>query len=140
MRRLLPFLALAALLVAAAAVHAYKGHKVYVPQSGLSSHAFKPHDIVISGDSSYAVTKLRYSAYGGKVAKATGISEVDNCEPSCANGHVDKDKVRVQLTKPHKKCGRYFYGEIRLSWPGPKPKGFRRHDVRELGPYTCLKG
>ncbi len=139
MRRLLaPLVALAvpagALVPVALAWH---GHRVYVPNGGVATRSYRPHTIVISGDSSYYVTHIRWSSYNGAVARGRGTSNVDNCLPTCAQGHIYRDAVRIRLTRPHRKCGRYYYGTIHLYWPRRRPPHFGRHDTRSIGPFGC---
>jgi len=46
----------------------------------------RPNQIVDSGDGSASMNDLVWSDWGAPEAHATGVQEVDNCNPSCANG------------------------------------------------------
>jgi hypothetical protein len=46
----------------------------------------RPKEITDSGDGSGYVTNLVWSGWGSSQATATGIQEVDNCSPNCAQG------------------------------------------------------
>jgi Protein kinase domain len=46
----------------------------------------RPLQITDSGDGSGYVQKLVWSDWGGPQAHATGVQEVDNCNPNCAQG------------------------------------------------------
>ena len=46
----------------------------------------RPTQIVDSGDGSGYVKDLVWTGWGAPEAHATGVQEIDNCVPSCANG------------------------------------------------------
>lgn len=139
MKRLLLALSAAALSAAVLVPVAlgYRGHRVYTPQGGVATRAYRPSVVAISGDASYYVSHVRWSSYNGAQALGRGTSNVDNCDPDCARGHVYHESVVVRLTRPHRTCGVWYYGTIHLFWPGRKPPGKGRHDTVAIGPFTC---
>jgi hypothetical protein len=46
----------------------------------------RPNQITTSADGSGYVKNLVWSAWGAPQATATGLMEIDNCEPNCAQG------------------------------------------------------
>ena len=106
---------------------AYRGHKVYVATNANAADArYRPHHFWLSGDPTLLATKVKWTRYGGKVAKARGIGHANNCSPSCANGHFKKGKIRLRLSGPKKVCGRYVYSRVRITWVHKPPYGGRK--------------
>jgi len=63
----------------------------------------RPNQITDSGDGSGYVTKLVWSDWGAPEATATGIQELNNCQPSCAQGTYTGYPATVTLAglKPY---------------------------------------
>lgn len=136
-----PLIALAVAALAAAALaatsSAAKPHRVFVPNSGLPTHAHRPHVIYISGDGSYFFDRLHWRSFDGKVARGHGRSNANNCSPTCANGHLFRDPVQVKLSRIRKRCGARFYTRMRVHYPKARPPHHRATTILILGPFTC---
>jgi hypothetical protein len=61
---------------------------------------------------------------------------VDNCKPNCAEGHYKKYKVRITLAKPRKKCGKWFFTKLTLSYTAKHYSGKRRTS-QSIAPFEC---
>jgi hypothetical protein len=56
--------------------------------------------IVYCGDANGALTRLRWTSFGGASAHATGDYTINNCVPTCVAGHVHSYAVRVVFSSP----------------------------------------
>jgi hypothetical protein len=63
----------------------------------------RPKEISVSGDSTGDVTNLVWSNWGSSRATATGMMELDRCDPNCAQGKVTPYPATVTLAglKPY---------------------------------------
>jgi hypothetical protein len=78
----------------------------------------RPTRITFAADGNDSVSGLRWQAWGGSVARATGVDHFDNCTPSCAQGHTVTIPARVTLSDPGDGYGWYVYQCYRLSFVG----------------------
>lgn len=60
------------------------------------------------------IRSIRWSTWGGDAAHGRGIYPVNDCEPSCAEGHYTDYPVRVRLSDVKRCRGRYEY--LHLAW------------------------
>ena len=106
------------------------GHKTYFPQSG-SAHqrVIRPRTLLLSGDGTLWVAKTTWSHWSGTRADGRGTSVVNNCNPNCAQGHLRRDPVVVHLSRPHHKCGHWFFNRVVLHYPKTHPKFFKATEV-----------
>ena len=59
----------------------------------------RPDEIVLScADRGMILEKLTWHDWGASTATATGVLSEDNCEPSCAGGHVVSFSAEVSVT------------------------------------------
>jgi hypothetical protein len=72
-------LALLAVAVLAAACGS-GGQKVYV------QGAYKPKQVVLGAGT--PIKDVRWLSYGGSIARAQGMLAVNDCQPTCASGHI----------------------------------------------------
>ncbi|HEX4672093.1 MAG TPA: hypothetical protein VH279_07480 [Solirubrobacteraceae bacterium] len=105
---------------------------------------YEPKQITIACvDGTVKVTKLKWTSWSSTKARASGIYQVDRCNPSCASGHTRSFPVKVTLSRPktclghkHRAFGRLSYafgakrpnptpGHTSLPCPtGPLPPGY----------------
>jgi hypothetical protein len=57
----------------------------------------RPKEIYVSGDGTGVVTSLVWSNWGESHANATGVIQLDNCEPNCAQGKYTSYPATVTL-------------------------------------------
>lgn len=111
--------ALAILATTGSAAGTYRGQHVYVPDNADASQVlFRPSRWTPTGDGSLRFVRIRWSSYDGRVARATGIAISSSCEPSCADGHITRQRVKLVLSMPRIfKCARgtYVYSRLQFS-------------------------
>lgn len=115
---LLTFLSGALILLTPVATSAASS-PVYVANNACRGHAVRPSKIVLAcGDGRVWATNLRFSAYGGGTAWASGSLHYIVCQPNCAQGWVMKFvPTRIQLTKIVRCAGRRYYGSATVVNP-----------------------
>jgi len=75
-----------------------------VPASGCTragaarDMAERPQQIEVTGDGSEVVTRLSWTGWGGPRATATGTLQVNDCQPSCANGKLTGHRATVTVS------------------------------------------
>jgi hypothetical protein len=90
---------------------------------------YKPKQITIAcGDGTVRVSKLKWTSWSLTEAKATGVYQVNKCNPDCASGHTTSFPVTITLSKPktcsgrkHKAFGRMSYA-FGSNHPKPTPR------------------
>ena len=98
----LVFVAAAALLAAPAA-HA----RLAVLAVNCGSGKYKPKQIVFAcADAGSMVVELRWSSWGGDVARARGRYRWNDCRPACAGGTIRYVRARVRLERPKPCAGK----------------------------------
>jgi hypothetical protein len=84
--------------------------RVYENPAVIQGLTTRPAQLTLSADRNYTITGLRHwQGWGTPIAGASGINHVNNCVPDCADGHVAKVHVTVQLSKRGKYQGHYVY-------------------------------
>jgi hypothetical protein len=86
----------------------------------------RPSEVLMFQDGSWVIEKLRWSSWGGSVARATGISSASNCKPNCAQGKRTHDPVRFVLSQRRHLFGRTVYACYQLT--DPKAPATDQHD------------
>jgi serine/threonine-protein kinase len=84
----------------------------------------EPTQIVTSGDGSGFVKNLVWSGWGQPTATGTGLEEVDNCNPNCAQGTYTGYQATITLTSltSYGTSGNQAYANMAISAPGsPSP-------------------
>ncbi len=125
-------LALALLASAAAGCGDGTPSRVYVPVllPNRSLLSYQPTRMIVAGDGSEILTRIRYRSYDGPQAEATGTLLVDDCVGSCAAGtfHPVKATVRFQdLVTCHRKK---VYTTLNIDAPGaPRFNHVRRQHI-----------
>jgi hypothetical protein len=89
--------------------------------------------ILACADANYELASLRWTGWGGPRASATGIARANDCTPNCAAGHFHSYKVTATADEL-KGCGAArYYGRLTIVYPGARPQGIGKRDVRTLG-------
>jgi hypothetical protein len=101
------------------------GQTTYFAQYGVSTHAYKPRRLNPSVDGSLFVQHMRWTTWDARKAVGTGVAHVNDCRPSCAEGHYSSYRVTVRLTRPRHLCGSRFFTTIRVSGSGYRTYGHR---------------
>jgi len=57
---------------------------------------------------------LRWSGWGGAQARASGIANELNCEPTCATGAITQRRARLTVSQLERCRGRRYYSQARL--------------------------
>lgn len=74
----------------------------------------KPSRIVLTNHA--AVSRLRWSSYGGTRATATGKLNLVQCEPTCAEGPSVKYGARITVSAPRTCEEKRYYTKIRVRY------------------------
>jgi hypothetical protein len=78
----------------------------------------QPVEITVSADGSGSVNDLRWSGWGTATATATGVMEVNNCNPNCAQGTYTPYRATVTLSGLRPYDGGQAYSTMRITSPG----------------------
>jgi hypothetical protein len=87
----------------------------------------RPISISYTGDGTGNLVRLKWKNFGGPTASATGIDQVNDCTPDCANGSWHNLAGRVTLIAPIACHGSTIYSAVRIVHPtsretsGPLP-------------------
>lgn len=91
---------------------------------------YRPVTAQISGDATYFLSNMTWSAWTATTAVGTGTALLDDCNPSCAAGHIYHVPVQITLTQPVKACkttyngppgARYFWSHADFTYPSGVP-------------------
>jgi hypothetical protein len=117
-------------LVAAGAAHASSPERFLNNCGKLVKH---PKTFTIAcGDGNYLLKSLKWSAWGGKTAKAKGKASGDTCTPNCAAGTFKSYPVRVTASRTTT-CGKHSdYLRLTVHYLAAHPKGIPITDVNKL--------
>jgi hypothetical protein len=80
---------------------------------------FRPATAQVSGDGTYVLSGMNWSAWSATTAVGTGTALLDDCNPNCADGHIYHVPVEVTFSDPVKACKGGFNGqtpEVRYFW------------------------
>ncbi len=100
----------------------------------------EPRNFVFTCDSTGSLTNLRWNTWNATTATATGVLNVDNCKPSCANGHWSHRNVDVVLWRSEAVKwypGKRGYTEMTFLFPGDS---IRSHNTETLVPPGVFRG
>ena len=98
---------------------------VYAPKD-CTTPKVEPKSILLAcGDAGIELRKMGWDTWNTAKAKGQGKVFIQNCDPSCAEGGVDKYRVKVTLLNiKNYTCGGQtlpMYGRAHLRYPGKKP-------------------
>ena len=79
----------------------------------------KPNMIIASGDSSMFVKVTSWSGWGNPIAYGTGTLEIDDCNPTCAQGTFTGHPATVKLfaLAGYGSAGKRAYTEMAIISP-----------------------
>jgi len=119
-------LATAAAVALPASTASAQNDNLRVFVSNCEKQVYKPKTITaFCADAGVIINKVKYSTYGSKIARGTGVAAVNLCEPNCAAGKTQNFKVRFTLSTV-RQCGdSYQFRQLRFTYVGEKPKGKR---------------
>jgi len=63
----------------------------------------------MAADGNDTITRLHWTGWGTSTARAKGLNHVNNCNPSCADGHIKEVHVTVRLFSRGYYHGNYVY-------------------------------
>lgn len=90
----------------------------------------RPKEFILAcGDGNSRLVSLHWDTWGARSARATGVNEVNDCDPFCAAGQFHPYAVVVRLDRPEpwKKDPRVeHYSRITLTYLGARPPQFDR--------------
>jgi hypothetical protein len=79
----------------------------------------------LSGDSTYIIQDMTWSVWSSTEAVGSGTAVLDDCNPSCADGHIYHVPVVLTFSHPVKDCAaggtRYFWSQVYDSYPSGLP-------------------
>jgi hypothetical protein len=86
------------------------------------------------GDGNTVLSGLRWSSFGGSVARASGTFETNTCNPNCAQGKVVRYPVSVKASSPRScKKGRLVYNKLALRFAARAPSSAGSFEHWTLG-------
>jgi hypothetical protein len=78
--------------------------------------------LIACADGNVEMEGLSWSSWGSRMAFGTGIVDVNNCEPDCADGTFIAYPIRVKLSEPIRaESGELYFTHIRLFYLNRKP-------------------
>jgi hypothetical protein len=123
MRRALKLTVVLALLaVPSAALAATGGGRVLA--INCFREQYKPRKLVIScGDGGLYLAGLHWTSWTRVRAAASGSYVLNDCKPTCAQGHFHSYPVRVTLSRPKSCPGQAHraFGRATFTYPGRRP-------------------
>ena len=115
--------------------------KVFVaPNFGSERLAIRPRNMNISGDGTLSFYDLVWRSWGGGTARAIGRAYDRSCTPDCAEGQVDRTRVKVLLTNPVSCQGRLTYFHLNYIKLGVISNGSRRKGGFSVRPSGVFEG
>lgn len=77
---------------------------------------YKPESIMLTcADGGWMVRSITWSKWGIGGAEGTGIFREKLCEPSCAEGEIAEEKVKVQLSDLAEREGEFYLRTLDIS-------------------------
>jgi hypothetical protein len=123
MRLRVVLVALAVFAAMAAAAFAAAGGRRVV--GNCTKSQVQPSSIILAcADANAALTKLRWTSFGGGSARATGSYTANDCTPNCAAGKFHSSPITLTLSGA-KACpdGHDDYRHASWKWSAGAPKG-----------------
>lgn len=116
--------ALAALLLLPVSSLASAQIRAYANPAVMQGLEVRPSTLTMAADGNDTITGLKWSAWGGSTARASGTNHVNNCVPNCAAGAITPVHVSVSLSSPGYYRGNYIYRCYAIK---PAPAAFLEH-------------
>jgi hypothetical protein len=106
-----------------------------VATNACTGRAHRPAKIVIAcATGQFYADHLRYGAYGGQRARATGDLGPDDCAPNCAAGRFPGHPRVITLEAIERCAGHLFYTRIAWAHIGRSPLPARSGSV-SIAPF-----
>jgi len=120
-RHVLTIAALATVLIGSGALAASALAPIKITNCVKASS--RPKTLTLTcGDANTALSKLRWSSFGGLSAQARGTFEMNTCSPNCAAGKVVSYPVTVKASDPRTcKGGLRVYNKLTLQFTAMAP-------------------
>lgn len=101
----------------------------------------RPTNVILTcADAGVTATKLAWTGWGSAFAAAVGVASVNDCDPSCAEGHFHDFKI-VLIAEGRQSCsGSEAYSKVTYAFIGPSP--FPQDAPGTLDPnvnYPCAR-
>jgi hypothetical protein len=105
--------------------------------------AYRPDRLLVAGEGSFYVGKMRWSAWTDRVARGRGIGAQDDCDPGCADGTFHRATAKVELWRPRRRCGHEVFTRMTLTWLHGPPSGIpgysrSRRQHWKLAGFPCI--
>jgi hypothetical protein len=134
MHRAVPLLVAAGALALSAPAGG-AGERTYLPGCVPAEKAkYKPKTIIVAcADANFQIRKISWSHWGHDYAKGKGRAKVNDCDPSCADGHFHSYPVKVRAERPHhcEDYGKREWRRLRWRFTDKKPAGVPRRDKQD---------
>ena len=102
---------------------------------------YKPETILLTcADGGWMVHSISWSKWGIGGAEGTGIFREKLCEPSCAEGEVAEEKVKVNLSDLVEREGEFYLRTLDISTASGKDFISERANVLEWDVMEFSKG
>jgi hypothetical protein len=98
----------------------------------------KPSSFLMFQDGSWVLQKLKWTHWGSKVARASGLSNTSDRIPNAAEGKRITTPVRVALSKPERFRGHEVYHCFKLTIPA-HPEANQHLCIKKLGSLFLLQ-
>jgi hypothetical protein len=93
-----------------------------------SALVVRPSVLELTYDGAVVAKSLRWSRWGGTVARAAGVYSASNCDPSCTTGRRTNNPAQITLSSPGRVLGHEVYRCFRLTVP-----------AQEMDRLSCLE-
>lgn len=86
------------------------------------------------GNSRITISHIRFSAWDDDSARALGRQEIQNCDPTCADGPMDVYPAQLDFARVVR-CddGKRYFSRVSLTYTGESPTG-RPIETEDLTP------
>jgi hypothetical protein len=105
--------------------------------------AYRPDRLLVAGEGSFYVGKMKWSTWTNRVARGHGIGAQDDCDPGCSDGTFHRAPARIRLWRPRRKCGHEIFTRMTLTWSHGPPSGIpgysrSRRQHWKLAVFPCI--
>lgn len=98
-------------------IYLYASLSAPIDPSVANALVVRPSVLYLTYDGAVVVKSVRWSSWGGSVARATGVYSASDCNPSCATGQRTNSQARVTLSSPGRVLGHEVYRCYQLTVP-----------------------